>query len=265
MTTNWKFLEKIFYNRSEKHNISKYIVSKYIINNHNILLDSGSTIDLITLELIKSEKKDITITSNNIFAAMHLVGQKKIEFNLLEGMFSDLHAATYSKKANDIIADKDFNFIIIAATAISVEAGIMVGVDDDGNADFKKAALDNFQQSTNAKLIIAVDGTKFFKDTTMHRGVLNIEDWKIFINKYKDRICIITSPLRPSVENSNKNKYEKEISRFAAVNQGADFVCFMSRRLTPEQGTGPDNLPPYNQTAFACTALDASQHLDYIL
>ena len=92
---------------------------------------------------------------------MHLVGQKEIEFNLLEGMFSDLHAATYSNKANDIIADKDFNLIIIAATAISVEAGIMVGVDDDGNANFKKAALDNFQLSKSAKLIIAVDGQNF--------------------------------------------------------------------------------------------------------
>ena len=63
---SWKFLEKIFRNRFEKYNISKYIVSKYIINNHNILLDSGSTIDLVTSELIKSEKK-ILLLPQTIF------------------------------------------------------------------------------------------------------------------------------------------------------------------------------------------------------
>lgn len=217
VTRQWEFLEKTFHHRFQKHSISRRIVSKYIEQNANILLDSGSTIDLITFELIESEKKNINVLSNNIYAAMHLVGQREVEFTLLPGTFSDRYAATYSEEANNLISNQSFNYIIIAATAIRYDLGIMVHMKDSNNLDFKKAALAKFQRSRNTKLIIAVDGTKFVEDISRHQPVINKESWKELLVKESSRICIVTSTLRPGVRQELEQKYHRELNKFKQI------------------------------------------------
>lgn len=217
VTRQWEFLEKTFHNRFEKHSISRRIVSKHIEKNANILLDSGSTIDLVTFELIESEMKNINVISNNIYAAMHLIGQKQIEFTLLPGTFNDRFAATYSDEANSLISNQSFNYIIIAATAIRFDTGIMVHLNDNSNLDFKKAALNKFQRSRNTKLIIAVDGTKLFEDTSKHQGVMDENTWKEIISKEYSRIFVVTSSLRPSVTSGLVNKYNEELGKFRQI------------------------------------------------
>lgn len=170
VTRQWAFVEKTFHNRFEKHSICRRIVTKHISENAAVLLDSGSTIDLITFELLSSPDENIRVLSNNIFAAMHLIGTKRITFRLLPGVFNDRFAATYSDDSNSLIMNHDFSVIILAATAFKYNNGIMVHKGDRENTDFKACALRNFDRSSSTKLIIAIDATKIFQDIDKHQA-----------------------------------------------------------------------------------------------
>ena len=70
VTRQWKFIEKTFHNRFEKHSICRLIVTDYVKDNANIFLDSGSTVDLISFELLSSNKSDITVLSMRDFISL---------------------------------------------------------------------------------------------------------------------------------------------------------------------------------------------------
>lgn len=222
VTRQWDFVVKTFHNRFEKHSICRRIVTGHIKDGTNILLDSGSTIDLITFELLTSNKNNVNVLSNNVFAAMHLIGVKKIEFRLLSGIFNDRYAATYSDDANTQVTSQAFNVIIMATSAINFKSGIMVHKNDNENLNFKRAALRNFERSTNTKLIIAVDATKFIEDKEDHCGILEESEWASIILKHAPRIYIVTSPLRPEVVSLKKAEFDQQISKFKAARVNID-------------------------------------------
>ena len=213
----WEFVEKTFHNRFEKHSICRRIVTNHINSDTNLLLDSGSTIDLVTFELLTSNKTNINVLSNNLFAAMHLIGEKKISLRLLPGLFNDKYAATYSKEALTQIADDDFSVIILATTALSYIDGIMVLNADSENYAFKRAVIENFKQSRNAKLIIAADATKFIENMDNHRSVLSKHEWASLISDHASRIFIVTTPLRKEIDPIQRAAFDQQIELFEAL------------------------------------------------
>ncbi len=213
ITRQWDFFEKTFHSRFEKHSICRRIVTNHIPDNANVLLDSGSTVDLVSFELLNTNKV-VNITSNNVFAAMHLIGDRTLQFRMLPGVFNDRFAATYSDAANAQIRDQAFNVIVMATTAYSFDAGIMVHTGDQDNLDFKAAALHNFERSPNTRLVIAVDGTKFLGDQSGHKGVLTQEAWATLREKHAARVVIVTSELRPEAGPIERAKVDQELARF---------------------------------------------------
>lgn len=216
VTKQWDFVEKTFHNRFEKHSICRRIVTNHLSTDASLLLDSGSTVDLLTFELLSSDKNEVNILSNNVFAAMHLVGDKSISFRLLPGLFNDRFAATYSSEALGQILAQDFSAIILATTATSFTAGVMVHNGDKENLAFKKAVLDNFTNSRNTRLIIAADATKFTADKNGHKGVLDEDEWANMISDNASRIVLVTSAPRPEVRDVDRAAFVREISSFRA-------------------------------------------------
>ena len=215
LVSQWEFIVKTFRNRYEKHDMCRRIVSSYLSNNDTILLDSGSSVDLVTYELLSSDLEDMNVYTNNVFAAMHLVGKQKVKLHLLSGIFSDRFAAVYSKEANNRIVDLPINVFILAATAIRFSKGIMVNRADEDNSEFKRTVLRAFTRAGKRSiLIIAVDGTKFVEPTEKHQGVLEEKEWGDLIRKYANQIKIVTAPLRRDVEPSLCAQFEQEISKF---------------------------------------------------
>src|SRR5258705_6637509 len=89
LTSQWRFVEKIFHYRFEKSLIAKKVVAAYVVEGSSLLIDSGSTTDLITSELLIQKKPNVQVNSNNVFAAMHLVGTSAVTFRLLPGQFNE--------------------------------------------------------------------------------------------------------------------------------------------------------------------------------
>jgi len=207
-STQWRFLEKVFHNRYEKHSICRKIVKKYISDKDVILLDSGSTVDLVTYELLNfPEGQSVCIYSNNVFASLHLVETNMITFHLLSGTLSERFAAVYSKESTIEVEEKySFTVIILAAVAIRVKKGIMVNSDDDGNKLFKHAALSSFKKSRigDCKLLIAVDSTKMITPLSDSEGndtmqtVMDESEWEELLKTRKEDIILVTSPIPDS-------------------------------------------------------------------
>jgi DeoR/GlpR family transcriptional regulator of sugar metabolism len=217
LATQWKFIEKTVHYRLEKHEIARKIVTKYISDHMSVLLDSGSTTDLVTSELLRNRVNGLHIYSNNVYAAMHLSGTSKVPFYLLPGSFSQLFAAVYSPEANRQIGQTGFNLFILATTALRFDSGIMVHISDDENYEFKRTALLTFFHNTESKLLIAADASKFFEPVETYRGVVSTKEWNDILSRAASRIVIVTSP--PSSEFSTQQLVllQNEIAKFRSV------------------------------------------------
>lgn len=220
----WRFIEKIFRYRTEKHSVAKTIATKYVDDNMNLLLDSGSTTDLVTYELLKSGVTGINIYSNNVFAAMHLVGIKEIPFHLFQGLFSERFAAVYSDEANNRIDSLGVSLFILAATSLRFDTGIMVHKDDPANYDFKRKALMVFRRASESKLLIAVDASKFFEPIDNHRGVFTSGEWMDMIKTAASRIFVITSPPALDFDPIQHAAVNTEIAKFVQAGVQVDNI-----------------------------------------
>ncbi len=212
--TQWRFIEKVYRFRFEKHSISRKIASKYITGDMRILLDSGSTIDLVTAELLTKPVANIHIYSNNVFAAMHLAGTRRVTFHLFQGRFSERFAAVFADEANNRIDQLPIDLFIMAATALRFEKGIMVHMDDPDNFQFKKRVLEVFTRTPNSKLLIAADASKFSEPIDNHRGIVTPEEWSVIIEKEASRIVVITSPSAPDFTPNQRSWADQEIEKF---------------------------------------------------
>jgi len=214
LATQWRFIEKSLRYRFEKHNIARKIATKYVKTDMQVLLDSGSTTDLVTSELLVSPVTGVHIYSNNVIAAMHLVGTKQVRFHLFQGLFSERFAAVYSNEANSRMDQLGLDIFVLAATGIQFETGIMVHKDDVDNFEFKRMAIGVFKSTSDCTLLIAVDPSKFFTPTDDLRVVVTQEEWTDIVLKAASRIVLITSPASPDFTSAQRAKVAEEIERF---------------------------------------------------
>ncbi len=214
LTTQWEFIEKIFHRRHQKHNIARKVVNDHINDKDIILLDSGSTTDLITSELLDKQISNVKIYSNNVSAAINLVGTKKISFYLFGGYFDDRYAAVYSEMELSRLEMLGINIFVLAATAIRYESGIMVHKSDDANYKFKQKALEEFYGKPNAKLIIAVDASKFYQPIEQLKGVTLSDRWAQILKDRSSDIVIITSQYSPDLDVNKRAAIDAQIELF---------------------------------------------------
>ncbi len=225
LATQWKFIEKVFRYRFEKHGIARKIATKHIRDNMSVLLDSGSTTDLVTSELLLNPFSGMNIYSNNVFAAMHLVGTRAVSFYLLPGRFSEIYAAVYSPEANRQIGQMGFNLFVLATTTLRFENGIMVHISDDDNYEFKRTALMTFAHNTESKLLIALDASKFFEPIGKYRGVVTPNEWRDILSRAASRIVIVTSPPSPDFSAQQLTLLQEEIAKFRGTGILVDDAC----------------------------------------
>jgi len=213
LSNQWMFIEKTFHNRFEKHDICRRIVTGFMKSGDTILLDSGSSVDLVTSELLTSRFENVHVYSNNVFAAVHLVGTTRVTLTLFAGEFSDRFAATYSPEFNNRIRDLPIRVFVMAATAFRAEIGITVDEGDRDNADFKAAALRAFSRGKSSRLIIAVDATKFVEPLGKHKPVVEQGEWQEMLVSYARRIAVVSSRMRPEADPEDIVHFEQEVGR----------------------------------------------------
>jgi len=215
IAAQWEFVNKLSLYRSEKQRIAQEIVDTFASDGMTLVLDSGSTTDLVTSALATCGKHDINVYSNNVFAALHLVGAEHVRFWLLPGRFSDRYAAVYSEEANQRLETLPANLFIMAASSLSAEHGVMVNPSDESNAVFKRAMLASFaKREPDARLAIAVDASKFSPGKHDTRAVMNDGDWADVLARSCDRMTVVTCAPSKRFSQSMVEKYEQEIEAF---------------------------------------------------
>ncbi len=225
LTTQWRFIEKLYNNRFAKAQIARCIAQNHVLDGDVLFLDSGSTTDLITSELLAAKKEKILIHSNNLFAAIHLVGVPDQQFFLLPGKFNDRFAAVYSKEAQVQLDRLGINLFILAATKITWEDGMMMQSDDAESLEFKAHALEAFANNRNARLVIAADMTKYVANDEKGHGILDQKKWISFREKHKERITIVTSSSKSQkLSPEQQVAAEEEINKFSSKGIRVDYA-----------------------------------------
>lgn len=214
LANQWEFVVKTFQNRYQKHDICRRIVARYVPANGTLLLDSGSSVDLVTFELLHRHSGDLNVFSNNLFAAMHLIGTKVVTFHLLGGRFSNRFAATYSDESTAKIADLGINVFMLAATALRFDRGIMVHRGDNDNRSFKASVLRAFAGQPQTTLIIAVDHTKFIQPTDNHQTVVDEIEWTQICTDHASRIVLVTTLPPEAMQSAERDAILEQINLF---------------------------------------------------
>jgi DeoR/GlpR family transcriptional regulator of sugar metabolism len=227
LATQWRFVEKVHHHRYEKQGIARRIVRNYIIARRakKVLLDSGSTTDLVTFELLMSKTTGVEIHSNNVFSALHLAGAGDVPFYLLPGRFDERYAAVYSPEANEQVDETDFDLFVLAAVVLRREKGIMVHWNDDDNGNFKRTVLKAFLRRPDSQLLIAADASKFSATETNHRAVLAADEWQDIIQQAHSRIVIVTSPSAPDFDERMVTAAATEVQLFKEAGVQVDDGC----------------------------------------
>jgi len=198
VSNQWRFFDRMSHYRYEKLGICHRIVEKWISPGDVILLDSGSTTDQITSELIVKKIPNVTIHSNNVLAAMHLSGTNAVRFHLLPGEYFQRSWAVYSDEALNRLDQLGITLFIFGVAVVRFSGGIMFRTGENGNAKFKKRALEIFQAHSDTKAIIAIDSSKFGLPTKGHEPVLSQQEWQKLLRTAGDRMIIVTSQVPES-------------------------------------------------------------------
>jgi DeoR/GlpR family transcriptional regulator of sugar metabolism len=215
IAAQWEFVNKLSLYRSEKQRIAQEIVDAFVDDHMTIVLDSGSTTDLVTSALATCGKRDIEVHSNNVFAALHLVGARHVRFWLLPGQFSDRYAAVYSGEANQRLETLPARLFVMAASSLSSKHGIMVDPSDERNAVFKRAVLEKFAgRAPDARLVIAVDASKFSPSKSHTRAVVDDTGWEDLLARFCNQITVVTCAPPRTFSQSMIESYEQETEAF---------------------------------------------------
>lgn len=210
----WDFYARLATNRTQKAAISHYIAKNLIKSNENVILDSGSTVDLIPKYLVN---QDVKIYTNNIFAVVGVSGISNMQMRIyqLPGFLDYNYAATYPPESDvtvsTLLSNLPVTKIIIATKVLNFDGGIHVSKDDKKNRAFKKLLL---KHQVTKKFIIAVDWTKFRPARDNEIGVLQRTEWETLRKENKDEIIIVTHRPPEDVSEEEKTQFNDDLTKF---------------------------------------------------
>jgi DeoR/GlpR family transcriptional regulator of sugar metabolism len=214
VANQWRIFDRMARYRHEKLLICRTIVMNHISTGDTVLLDSGSTTDQFTSELLLKPAKGINIFSNNVLSALHLAGTSSVRFYLLGGQVFERSWAVYSDEVNGRMDQLGITVFVIAGAAFRFNDGVYYRTGEDGNKHFKKAALLAFGRTKDTRLVLALDASKFTQPLAGHSPVLSRNEWSQMVRTSGDRITIITSETPNDVGSDvQKVAIEREIAK----------------------------------------------------
>jgi len=192
----------------EKKRIAAHIVDNYINDFDSVMLDAGSTIELIAEEMFK-KKKYLSVLTNSmaVYAAYYeaygknpLMGNK---LHITGGNYVDEYESLLGEGAKKSVNDFCFNVVIIGTSGLSgvrVDGGIFCH-----GADEKPVKETLLRKPTETRLIVA-NWEKFGKSDTCSFGVIEQIKGGGVANA-----VIVTSKPPDNINNTQRGTYEKEV------------------------------------------------------
>ena len=157
-TNNYECISEIDSKKAIGH-----IASQIINDNEAIFLGSGSTCLQIAINL--KEKKNLTVVTNNITAAIELSGIPSIVVVIIGG---NLKSEQYTFSTGGVSALKSFNDIYVRKAFISVD-GVKISKGYTTNNQDLAIIYSKLKTYTD-ELYVVLDSTKFDKIALAHIG-----------------------------------------------------------------------------------------------
>ncbi|MDR1587674.1 MAG: DeoR/GlpR family DNA-binding transcription regulator, partial [Treponema sp.] len=142
----------------EKRRISQAAM-QYVHKNESIFLDSSSTVFEMTRFLAKFE--NITITTNDIYIAQHLVNAENIEVTVIGGSIRRHYYTLTGYFADTILKDLSFDCAFLGIDALSLRGGLMITNIEE--VQIKRKVIDR-----SNKIIVLCDHSKFDQDSFLN-------------------------------------------------------------------------------------------------
>ncbi len=213
VSNQWRIFDRMAQYRYEKSLICRSIATDHIRSGDTVLLDSGSTTDQVTAELVAKGVSNVSLYSNNVLAALHLTGTSSLRYYLLGGQFFERSWAVYSEESSRRIDQLGVTVIVLAAAAFRMADGIMFRNGEEGNQAFKKSALDCFRDHPETRLVLAIDSSKFSTSVNGHKSALHKMAWTQLIQSSAARIDIVTSEIPKDVTDAQRAAIHRELDK----------------------------------------------------
>lgn len=224
VSNQWRIFDRMARYRHEKLAICRHIVSNHVHSGDSILLDSGSTTDQITSELIRRNEGSVRIFSNNVLAALHTTGTSVLRFSLLPGEFFQRSWAVYSEEAVQRIDQLGINLFIMAAAALRFGLGVMVRDGEEGNRRFKERCFEAFQSRRDTRLILAVDCSKLCEPTSGHNPVISPKGWRLLLRENVERMTLVTCNPPQDLPSRQRSAIIEQLSQFEASGMSVELA-----------------------------------------
>jgi len=220
-----KFLARLLQYREDKAAIAQRI-SSYVKDNDIVIVDSGTTADQVPRELLAAGRKGVTVYTNNILAAMSIVGGD-ILCHLLPGILEDQYAAILGAETCQKAAIVPCQVAVVAATSISAANGPCAA--SAANRLFKLALLG---RNWTAKIVFAVDWHKLRPPRgeempVFSEGIASSQDyssWERLLEARGNDIVIVTTEPPEGVNEEERRAFEAEVTGFRSKNIQVDIV-----------------------------------------
>lgn len=142
-------------NQEEKMRIAAQAID-YVNDHEVILIDTGTTAFAFAQALVKSDKKDLMIYSNDMSVLLLLESRKDFSLNILGGKIRSGFHYAYGENLIDELKLYHFDKLFLTASAMDVKSGLTTVHPD--LARLKQAMI-----KASREVIVLTDSTKYGK------------------------------------------------------------------------------------------------------
>lgn len=145
------FTERHIVNPEGKNRIAQ-LASNQICNGDIVFIDSGTTTSRIVDYL--TDRKNVTVITNNIDIAIHSIPNENINLIMLPGTLNRKTLSLVGSEAADILSTYNISKAFMATAGISVEAGVT-------NSSELECGIKKMAMQKSAARFLLIDDSKF--------------------------------------------------------------------------------------------------------
>ena len=142
-------------NSEEKMRIARQALN-YVEDHQAILIDTGTTAFAFSRALAESDKKDLTIFSNDLTVLLELENRKDLQLNVLGGRIRSGFHYSYGEGLIDELEQYHFDKLFLTVSAMDIKSGLTTAQPD-------LARLKQAMVRASQEVIVLTDSTKYGK------------------------------------------------------------------------------------------------------
>lgn len=173
-----KYEKKKIENVRDKRRITNEAI-KLIEDGDIVFLDAGSTTFMLAELILESNLKNLTIVTNDVNIAFHIMNEENINLILVGGSISKATHSSHGNITANTIRELHFDKCFMGISFIGNDYNLFTPTEK--KVEYKRLVLSN----SNKKVLIT-DKSKFKKDSLFY--IANIEDFDVLVTNRENDI-----------------------------------------------------------------------------